>query len=98
MAEDFYCEEILSGQTAINKVIETENVLAYWHTKPFWETHIVVITKTHIGSLLTINDNDLLIELLDVVKKVAATVVNDTGAARVLTNLGEYQDSKHLHF
>jgi histidine triad (HIT) family protein len=98
MAEDFYCEEILTGRLAINKVLETNNVLAYWHTRPFWETHIVVIPKTHVGSLLSINDNALLLELLDVVKKVAATVVNDTGAARVLTNLGDYQDSKHLHF
>jgi histidine triad (HIT) family protein len=39
-----------------------------------------------------------LIELLDVVKQVAAQVVEEKGAARVLTNLGEYQDSKHLHF
>jgi len=95
---DFYCEEVLSGKTKVEKVFETENVLAYYHTRPFWETHIVVIPKTHVGSLLTIDDNDLLIELIDVVKKVAAMVVEEKGAARVLTNLGEYQDSKHLHF
>ena len=98
MGEDFYCEEVISGKTAVNKVFETDNVLAFWHTRPFWETHIVVIPKTHVGSLLSIKDNGLLLELLDVVKNVAATVVNDTGAARVLTNLGNYQDSKHLHF
>jgi histidine triad (HIT) family protein len=95
---DFYCEEVLSGKTKVEKVFETENVLAYYHTRPFWETHIVVIPKTHVGSLLTIDDNDLLIELIDVVKKVAAMVVEEKDAARVLTNLGEYQDSKHLHF
>lgn len=96
--EDFYCGEVLSGKTPVDKVFETENVLAYHHTRPFWEVHIVVIPKTHVGSLLTLEDNALLIELLDVVKKVAATVVGDRGAARVLTNLGNYQDSKHLHF
>jgi histidine triad (HIT) family protein len=32
------------------------------------------------------------------VKSVAAKVVEEHGAARVLTNLGRYQDSKHLHF
>ncbi len=96
--EDFYCEEVLSGKTAVTKVAETANVLAFLHTRPFWETHIVVIPKTHVGSLLTIEDNDLLIELIEVVKKISATVVEEKGAARVLTNLGEYQDSKHLHF
>ena len=95
---DFYCEEVMSGKTPVEKIFETTNVLAYYHTRPFWETHIVVIPKTHVGSLLTIDDNELLIELMDVVKKVAAMVVKEKGAARVLTNLGEYQDSKHLHF
>lgn len=98
MPNDYYCDEVLSGNTQVEKILETDNVLAYHHTRPFWETHIVVIPKTHIGSLLTIDDNDLLIELVDVVKQVAAKVVAEKGAARVLTNLGEYQDSKHLHF
>ncbi|HTH38438.1 MAG TPA: HIT domain-containing protein [Pyrinomonadaceae bacterium] len=96
--EDFYCEEVLSGKTEVEKVLETANVLAYFHTRPFWETHIVVIPKVHIGSLLTIDDNALLLELIDIVKQVAARVVEEKGAARVLTNLGDYQDSKHLHF
>lgn len=95
---DFYCDEVLSGKTPVQKLFETENALAYYHTRPFWETHIVVIPKRHVDSLLTIDDNGLLIELMGVVKQVAAKVVEEKGAARVLTNLGEYQDSKHLHF
>lgn len=98
MTEDFYCDEVLNGKTPVDKVFETANVLAYRHTRPFWETHIVVIPKQHVASLLAIEDNDLMIELLEVVKQIAATVVGEKGAARVLTNLGEYQDSKHLHF
>ena len=43
-------------------------------------------------------DAELLIELLDVAKNVAAKIVEEKGAARLLTNLGDYQDSKHLHF
>lgn len=98
MSEDFYCDEVLSGKTPVEKVLETAGVLAYHHTQPFWETHIVVIPKTHVASLLTIDDNGLLIELLDAVRHVAARVLEEKGAARVLTNLGRYQDSKHLHF
>jgi histidine triad (HIT) family protein len=96
--EDFYCEQVLSGKTEVKKVLETNNVLAYHHTRPFWETHIVVIPKTHVDSLLTIDEDGLLLELLAVVKQVAARILKETGAARVLTNLGNYQDSKHLHF
>lgn len=95
--EDFYCEEVLSGKTPVVKAFETDNVLAYHHTRPFWGTHIVVIPKKHVDSLLTV-EKELLGELLEVVKTIAAQVMGETGAARVLTNLGDYQDSKHLHF
>lgn len=100
MNEDFYCEQVLSGKTTVEKVLETENVLAFRHTRPFWETHIVVIPKRHVSSLLTLEkkDDELFLELFEVIKKVAAKVVEEKGAARVLTNLGKYQESKHLHF
>lgn len=100
MSEDFYCEQVLSGETHVEKVAETENVLAFYHTQPFWETHIVVIPKKHISSLLTLETSDaqLFLELFEVIKQVAENVLTQKGAARVLTNLGDYQDSKHLHF
>lgn len=100
MTNDFYCDFVLSGKIEVEKVFETENVLAYHHTRPFWETHIVVIPKRHIGSLLTLEESDqeVFLELFDVIRKVSAMVVEQKGAARVLTNLGDYQDSKHLHF
>jgi len=97
---DFYCEQVLSGKTEVEIILETQNVLAFYHTKPFWETHIVVIPKCHISSLLTLekSDAELFLELFEVIKKVAAQVVEKKGAVRVLTNLGKYQESKHLHF
>ena len=100
MTEDFYCDEVLSGHTAVKVVRETDNVLAYYHTRPFWPVHIVVIPKRHISSLLTLAEtNDaLLLELLRVVREVAQEVLAEHGACRVLTNLGNYQDSKHLHW
>ena len=100
MTEDFYCEEVLSRRTPVAVVRETSNVLAYHHTRPFWPVHIVVIPKRHISSLLTLEEGDdaLLLELLRVVREVAQEVLDEHGACRVLTNLGKYQDSKHLHW
>lgn len=100
MTEDFYCEEALSGRTPVQKLHETDNVLAFYHTRPFWPVHIVVIPKRHISSLLTLTEADdaVLLELLATIKQLAAQVVAEHGGARVLTNLGKYQDSKHLHF
>jgi len=84
----------------VHHVPETDGVLAYYHTRPFWPVHIVVIPKRHVSSLLTLEEGDtpLLLELLTVVRQVAEQVVVEHGACRVLTNLGAYQDSKHLHW
>ena len=94
---DFYCDEVFSGKTPVETVFETDRVLAYHHTRPFWPVHIVVVPKDHVASVLTVGD-DLLLELMTVARRVAAQVLEETGAARILTNLGDYQDSKHLHF
>lgn len=100
MNSDFYCDEVLSGRTQVDKVMETDMVLAYKHTKPFYENHIVVIPKIHIGSLISDekeNTEGLLLELMRIIKKVASEMVSKTGAATVLTNIGNYQDEKHFH-
>jgi histidine triad (HIT) family protein len=99
MAQDFYCDEVLSGRTPIEKVFETENVLAYYHTRPFWPVHIVVIPKKHIESLITVEgeDENILTELFSVIKRMATHVTAGHGSCQVLTNVGEYQENKHLH-
>jgi histidine triad (HIT) family protein len=98
--DDFYCDEVLSGRTPVSKVAETDNVLAFQHTRPFYPAHVVVIPKRHVASLVALGaeDDALLLELLAVVRRVAVEVLAEHGACRVITNLGEYQDSKHLHW
>jgi histidine triad (HIT) family protein len=100
MTEDYYCDEVLSGRTKVRVVRESADVLAYHHTRPYWPVHIVVIPKQHVPSLLDLGsaDESILTRLLAVVREVAAGVLAEHGACRVLTNLGAYQDSKHLHF
>jgi histidine triad (HIT) family protein len=100
MVDDFYCDEVLSDHTPVRKVLETANVLAFHHTRPFWPLHIVVIPKRHIPSLLALTPQDdaLLAEMFAVIRQVAAQVEQDYGECRVLTHVGRYQDSKHLHW
>jgi histidine triad (HIT) family protein len=100
MGDDFYCEEALSGKTPVRVVEETDRVLAFHHTRPFWPVHIVVVPKQHVPSLIDLGqgDEELLHEVLAMVRKIAGHVTREHGACRVLTNLGRYQDSKHLHF
>ncbi|BEL06164.1 HIT domain-containing protein [Actinoplanes sichuanensis] len=97
---DFYCDQALSGRTPITVVAETETVLAFEHTRPSWPVHIVVVPKQHTPSLIRLGEGgeDLLLEVLRVVRQVAERVRQEHGAACVMTNEGAYQDSKHLHF
>jgi histidine triad (HIT) family protein len=100
VTDDFYCEQALSGKTPVDVVAETDDVLAFHHTRPFWPVHIVVVPKRHIPSLTDLGDAgiDAVHRVLAIARTVAAQVTAEHGAARVLTNLGTYQDSKHLHF
>lgn len=98
--KDFYCDVALKGLIPLQKEYESEQVLAYHHTRPHWPVHIVVVPKRHIDSFTSIGESDLpvVLELLEVLKTIASKVEKEHGAARILTNLGAYQDSKHLHF
>jgi histidine triad (HIT) family protein len=97
---DFYCGTILTGLQVVPVYIENERVFAFHHSNPLWENHVVLLPKKHIESLLTLEeaDNDLLLELMRTAKMIAGDFMARFGAARVYTNLGEYQSSKHLHW
>lgn len=96
---DFYCDVALPNVSRLDVVHETDKTLAYRHTRPFWPIHIVVIPKRHLGSFTTVTADDEadIRDLLTAAQHIAAQVEREHGAARVLTNLGSYQDSKHLH-
>jgi histidine triad (HIT) family protein len=97
---DFYCEEALTGKTKIDIVYDSKDVLAFYHTKPAYEKHIVVIPKKHIHDLTQIKDSDL--PILNEIIKVCRDIMKDYDynkkGGRVLTNLGIFQDTPHLHF
>lgn len=95
---DFYCDEVLSGRTRVEVEYEDDEVLAFKHTRPAYsDAHVVVIPKSHVDDL-TAADPVVLSHLLTVVQAQARGVVASHGACRVITNLGRYQDSKHLHW
>ena len=97
--QDFYCDVAIPNSAGLRIEHEDEWVLGFHHTKPYWVHHIVVVPKQHLGSLTTVTaeDRPVLERLFAVVQNVARHVEDTHGAAAVLTNLGSYQDSKHLH-
>ena len=55
-------------------------------------------TLTGRTAVVKIRETAEVLALLDVVREVAAQVVSETGACRIQTNLGRYQDTQHLHW
>lgn len=94
---DFYCEEVFSGKTDVDIIEETENILAFHHTRPIYTFHAVVVPKKHFLNLLDV-DKSILHEIIDVICEVINKNNLADGNYKVITNGGSFQDSKHLHF
>lgn len=77
-----------------------QGILAFHHTNPSHPVHIVVIPKEHVPSLTDLGNAEevLLKEVVTVVREVAAGVEREYGACSVTTNLGPYQEPKHMHW
>jgi len=96
--KDFYCDFVLSDKLAVEKVRETERVLAYYHTKPNWTEHIVIIPKQHVARFIDLEDISVIQEIFEI----AQDIIKEKGFAesnyKIITNGGSFQDSQHLHF
>lgn len=97
---DFYCNQVLNGKVEVPVVYETELVLAFHHTQPYFESHIVIIPKQHIDSLSSTDSTDprLASEFMAAIHHVTALVEEERGGCRVSSNVGDYQTTKHLHW
>jgi histidine triad (HIT) family protein len=94
--QDFYCDFILNDKISFKKIKETDNVLAFYHTKPSYKTHIVVIPKKHIASFSELDNFEIVREIFEVISLVVKEL--KLSDFRIINNNGKYQDSKHLHF
>ena len=70
---DWYCEDVLSGKLAVQKVFEDDRVLAFHHPRPARPVHVVVIPKAHVPSLLDERalDGELLASMVSAIQHVA---------------------------
>jgi histidine triad (HIT) family protein len=94
---DFYCENVFSGKVNVKKIKETDNVLAYYHTKPMYPLHIAIVPKEHILTLSEASD-ELINEIFRIAKEIIKDLKLEESSYKVVVNGGSFQDSKHLHF
>jgi histidine triad (HIT) family protein len=74
--EDFYCDVALRHVDDLDVVHADEHVLAFRHTRPFYDVHVVVVPKRHIASLTaaTADDEEDLRALFVTIRNVTAQI------------------------
>ena len=95
-----FCK-IAAGEIPSTKVYEDEQILAFRDIAPMAPTHILVIPKTHIGSVneITSENSGVVSHIFEVIPRIAADE-GLTGGYRVVSNCGADagQTVHHLHF
>ena len=90
----------LSAVLPLDRLRETDTLLAFWHPAPVYATHILIVPKRRYQSLLELNIDDVAFmgDLFKTVQSLVDELALDDGGYRLIVNGGNYQDVKHLHF
>ena len=84
----------------VKRVKETNKVIAFWHPKPFWEKHIVLVPKKAIKSIsaLTPEDSDYISDIYLTAKKIVQEFGWEKNGYTILVNGGDRQEVGQIHF
>lgn len=100
MNDCVFCK-IVAGSIPSTKVFENEHVLAFMDIGPLVHGHVLVIPKAHCNPIFDAPD-DLLAQVVSVVKRVAKAQIDGLGAAGVnvhqANGAAAGQVVPHLHF
>ena len=88
----------MSFAIPIKRLRETDTLLAFFHPKPSYPFHIVLVPRMAVPSLMHLDPTDsaFLTELFTVVQSLVTEF--KLPAYRLIVNGGALQDFPHLHF
>ncbi len=87
----------------VKRVASTPAVIAFHHPRPSWETHILLVPKVGIPSLLEVDpaDEPVVLDVLRLADRIGRDITATDPGQRPLSlivNGGAYQDVGQLHF
>jgi histidine triad (HIT) family protein len=90
----------MSFALPISRLRETERLLAFYHPRPVYPVHVLIVPKKTIPSLMALsrNDADLLVEIYETVHSLVAELALEEKGYRLIANGGPYQEVAQLHF
>ena len=88
----------MSFAIPVKRVRETKSLMAFYHPRPSYPFHVLLVPKKAVASLTELDPNDTVF-LTDLYATVQTLVEEfHLGAYRLIVNGGEYQDFPQLHF
>ena len=100
MSDCLFCK-IVAGVSPSTKVYEDETIFAFRDIAPQAPTHILVVPKTHLGSVndVTAENSAVVAHIFEIIPQIAKAEGLENGY-RVVSNCGSDagQTVHHLHF
>lgn len=90
--------ESLSSVLPVKRVYENDLVIAFWHPKPFWEQHVLIVPKKKIKNIVSLQDSDMV--FVNEVFKAVKVIVEQLSWKEytLLVNGGNRQEVNQMHF
>ncbi|NDJ27009.1 histidine triad nucleotide-binding protein [Campylobacter sp. MIT 12-8780] len=99
MQEKSVFELIVEGKIPCNKVLESEDFLAFHDINPKAKIHILIIPKKHFKDFQEL-DPEVMMKMTSFIQELAVLLGVDKSGYKLLTNCGKAagQEVFHLHF
>lgn len=91
----------MSWALPVNRLKETPTLLAFYHPKPSYPFHVVLVPKKQIAALTDLDpvaDAAFLTDLYATAQSLVQEHHLAEGGYRLIVNGGSYQDFPYLHF
>ena len=84
----------------VDRLYETERVVAFYHPKPSHQTHILIVPKHQIRSVLTLTEAEIPIvqDVIFTTQHLVKELKLEKGGFRLVVNGGAYQDVMPVHW
>lgn len=84
----------------VQRLRETDTLLAFYHPKPSYPVHILLIPKKALSTLAALSpaDTPFLVDLFQTVQSLVSELKLEANGYRLITNGGAHQDVPQLHF
>ena len=93
-----FCK-IVAGEIPSNKVLESDEFIAFHDINPVAPVHILIIPKKHVENFQSATP-EIMAKMTSFIQEVAKKLCLDTNGYRLITNNGNNggQEVFHLHF